>query len=127
MTAKKVSQAALQESVDAVAVSSYNGGHLEFFPQLLSGLQQVSPSPLLLSAGRSAAGDRHRHTAATQAKDSSQATGGGKVVCRSQGTITGRIGSLLTILEHPPQKNQTIRHMPEAARNGGTKRKDVAD
>lgn len=51
MSAEKIAQAAMQESADAVAVASYNGGHLEFYPQLLADLQQVSPAPLLFAGG----------------------------------------------------------------------------
>lgn len=32
MASGQIASAALQEGVDAVAVSSYNGGHLQFFP-----------------------------------------------------------------------------------------------
>jgi len=32
MTGEQIATAALQEGADAVAVSSYNGGHLQFFP-----------------------------------------------------------------------------------------------
>lgn len=51
MSAEKIARAALQESADAVAVASYNGGHLEFYPQLLTQLQQVTPAPLLFAGG----------------------------------------------------------------------------
>jgi methylmalonyl-CoA mutase len=40
MTGDRISTAALQEGVDAVAVSSYNGGHLQFFPHLLALLSE---------------------------------------------------------------------------------------
>jgi methylmalonyl-CoA mutase len=41
MSSEKIATAALQEGVDAVAVSSYNGGHLQFFPHLLQRLEQL--------------------------------------------------------------------------------------
>jgi len=51
MTAEKIAQAAVQESADAVAVASYNGGHLDFYPHLLRLLQRTQPSPLLFGGG----------------------------------------------------------------------------
>jgi isobutyryl-CoA mutase len=38
MTGEKIADAALQEGADALAVSSYNGGHLQFFPHLVQRL-----------------------------------------------------------------------------------------
>jgi methylmalonyl-CoA mutase len=40
MTGEQIASAALQEGVDAVAVSSYNGGHLQFFPHLVRCLEE---------------------------------------------------------------------------------------
>jgi methylmalonyl-CoA mutase len=40
MTGEKIAAAALQEDADAVAVSSYNGGHLQFYPHLISCLTE---------------------------------------------------------------------------------------
>ncbi len=40
MTGAQIAAAALQEGADAVAVSSYNGGHLQFFPHLLASLAE---------------------------------------------------------------------------------------
>lgn len=41
MGCEKIAMAALQEGVDCVAVSSYNGGHLQFFPHLRQRLAQL--------------------------------------------------------------------------------------
>lgn len=51
MTAEQIAQAAIQEDADAVAVASYNGGHLSFYPQLLKQLQGLQPRPLLFGGG----------------------------------------------------------------------------
>ncbi len=51
MTGEQIAVAALQEGADAVAVSSYNGGHLQFFPFLLQRLQQLGLSRVLVFAG----------------------------------------------------------------------------
>jgi len=40
MTGEQVAEAALQEGADAVAVSSYNGGHLQYFPHLVELLKE---------------------------------------------------------------------------------------
>jgi methylmalonyl-CoA mutase len=40
MTGERIAMAALQEGVDGVAVSSYNGGHLQFFPHLIRRLSE---------------------------------------------------------------------------------------
>jgi isobutyryl-CoA mutase len=40
MTGEQVAEAALQEGADAVAVSSYNGGHLQYFPHLAGLLKE---------------------------------------------------------------------------------------
>jgi len=40
MTGEQVAEAALQEGADAVAVSSYNGGHLQYFPHLVGLLKE---------------------------------------------------------------------------------------
>ncbi|BCR03431.1 Fused isobutyryl-CoA mutase [Desulfuromonas versatilis] len=41
MTGEQIAAAALQEDVDAVAISSYNGGHLQFFPYLVRRLAEL--------------------------------------------------------------------------------------
>jgi methylmalonyl-CoA mutase len=52
MRGEQISAAALQEGADAVAVSSYNGGHLQFYPHLLRLLGEGgAPSPLLFGGG----------------------------------------------------------------------------
>lgn len=51
MTAEQIAQAAIQEDADAIAVASYNGGHLAFYPQLLKQLQPLRPRPLLFGGG----------------------------------------------------------------------------
>ncbi|MCM0084167.1 methylmalonyl-CoA mutase family protein [Geomonas sp. Red32] len=51
MTGEKIAQAALQEGADAVAVSSYNGGHLQFFPHLARRLRELGLANTLLFGG----------------------------------------------------------------------------
>ncbi|GFO54971.1 Fused isobutyryl-CoA mutase [Geomonas sp. Red276] len=51
MTGEKIAQAALQEGADAVAVSSYNGGHLQFFPHLARRLRDLGLADTLLFGG----------------------------------------------------------------------------
>ena len=51
MTGEKIATAALQEGADAVAVSSYNGGHLQFFPHLLRRLAEMGMERTLLFGG----------------------------------------------------------------------------
>jgi isobutyryl-CoA mutase len=51
MTADCIVTAALQEGADAVAVSSYNGGHLQFFPHLVRRLREVGMGKALVFAG----------------------------------------------------------------------------
>jgi len=51
MRSEQIALAALQEGADAVAVSSYNGGHLEFFPHLLRRLRQLGLAETLLFGG----------------------------------------------------------------------------
>jgi len=41
MTGEQIARAVLQEGGDAVAVSSYNGGHLQFFPHLVQRLKEL--------------------------------------------------------------------------------------
>jgi methylmalonyl-CoA mutase len=52
MTSRQIATAAVQEGVDAVAVSSYNGGHLQFFPHLVRLLSaELKESPLIFGGG----------------------------------------------------------------------------
>ncbi len=51
MTGEQIAAAALQEGADAVAVSSYNGGHLEFFPHLVRLLRQKGMARTLVFGG----------------------------------------------------------------------------
>jgi len=51
MGAEKIVRAALQEGADALAVSSYNGGHLQFFPYLLELLAANNRADLLCFGG----------------------------------------------------------------------------
>lgn len=51
MTSGKISAAALQEGVDAVAVSSYNGGHLQFFKHLVRLLAENARKRILVFGG----------------------------------------------------------------------------
>jgi methylmalonyl-CoA mutase len=53
MTGEKIASAALQEDVDAVAVSSYNGGHLEFYPNLVRCLVErgIADTPIFGGGG----------------------------------------------------------------------------
>ena len=51
MTGEKIAEAALQEGADAVAVSSYNGGHLQFFPHLVRRLDEKGMAATLVFGG----------------------------------------------------------------------------
>jgi len=51
MTGDKIADAALQEGADAVAVSSYNGGHLQFFPHLVGCLEARGMGATLVFGG----------------------------------------------------------------------------
>jgi methylmalonyl-CoA mutase len=51
MTGDQIASAALQEGVDAVAVSSYNGGHLQFFPHLIRRLEEKGMGGTLVFGG----------------------------------------------------------------------------
>jgi methylmalonyl-CoA mutase len=51
MTGDQIASAALQEGVDAVAVSSYNGGHLRFFPHLVERLEDKGMGATLVFGG----------------------------------------------------------------------------
>jgi isobutyryl-CoA mutase len=51
MSGEKIALAALQEGADAVAVSSYNGGHLQFFPHLLACLARCGMENTLVVGG----------------------------------------------------------------------------
>src|SRR6266568_8229425 len=51
MTGDRIAMAALQEGADAVAVSSYNGGHLQFFPHLVRRLKEIGMGTTLLFGG----------------------------------------------------------------------------
>ncbi|HJV33758.1 cobalamin-dependent protein, partial [Geomonas sp.] len=51
MTGENIAEAALQEGADAVAVSSYNGGHLQFFPHLVKRLREKGSGETLVFGG----------------------------------------------------------------------------
>jgi isobutyryl-CoA mutase len=51
MTSERIAQAALEEGADAVAVSSYNGGHLQFFPHLVKRLREKGMAATLVFGG----------------------------------------------------------------------------
>ena len=51
MTGEKIASAALQEDADAVAVSSYNGGHLQFYPHLIGCLAEKGMDRALVFGG----------------------------------------------------------------------------
>jgi len=51
MTGDRIAAAALQEGADAVAVSSYNGGHLQFFPHLVRRLRETGAGGTLVVGG----------------------------------------------------------------------------
>jgi methylmalonyl-CoA mutase len=51
MTSQQIAAAAIQEGVDAVAVSSYNGGHLQFFPHLVRVLTERSMGGIVVFGG----------------------------------------------------------------------------
>src|SRR6266567_417195 len=51
MTGERIAAAALQEGADAVAISSYNGGHLQFFPHLVARLAEKGMGETLIFGG----------------------------------------------------------------------------
>ncbi|HJV65492.1 MAG TPA: methylmalonyl-CoA mutase family protein [Geomonas sp.] len=51
MTGDNIAEAALEEGADAVAVSSYNGGHLQFFPHLVKRLREKGMGGTLVFGG----------------------------------------------------------------------------
>ena len=51
MTSEQIAEAVLQEGGDAVAVSSYNGGHLQFFPHLVRRLAEKGMESTLVFGG----------------------------------------------------------------------------
>ncbi|MBJ6723787.1 methylmalonyl-CoA mutase family protein [Geomesophilobacter sediminis] len=51
MTGDQIVAAALQEGADAVAVSSYNGGHLQFYPRLVERLAAQGLGTLVFGGG----------------------------------------------------------------------------
>jgi methylmalonyl-CoA mutase len=51
MTGDRIAAAAIQEGADAVAVSSYNGGHLQFFPYLVGRLAEAGMGRALVFGG----------------------------------------------------------------------------
>lgn len=51
MTGERIAMAALQEGADAIAVSSYNGGHLQFFPHLIKRLAEKGMERTLVFGG----------------------------------------------------------------------------
>ncbi len=51
MTCEQICAAALQEGVDAIAVASYNGGHLHFYPYLVQALATEGAAGILVFGG----------------------------------------------------------------------------
>ncbi|HEX8960289.1 MAG TPA: methylmalonyl-CoA mutase family protein [Geobacteraceae bacterium] len=51
MASGRIAAAALQEGADAVAVSSYNGGHLQFYPHLVKTLAEQGVEETLVFGG----------------------------------------------------------------------------
>jgi methylmalonyl-CoA mutase len=51
MASRQIATAAIQEGVDAVAVSSYNGGHLQFFPHLIELLSREDAGSVMVFGG----------------------------------------------------------------------------
>jgi methylmalonyl-CoA mutase len=51
MSGEQVATAALQEGADAVAISSYNGGHLQYFPHLVGLLEEKGIGGTLVFGG----------------------------------------------------------------------------
>jgi methylmalonyl-CoA mutase len=51
MTAAEIATGAVQEGVHAVAVGSYNGGHLQFYPHLVKGLAKLGGRGILVFGG----------------------------------------------------------------------------
>lgn len=50
-TPEMVVNAALQEDVDAIGISSLSGAHMTIFPKILELLKERSPDPILLTGG----------------------------------------------------------------------------
>src|ERR1700724_1133539 len=46
-SAKDIARAALQEDVVAIGISSYNGGHIEFFEEVIERLHQYQLTPMI--------------------------------------------------------------------------------
>ncbi|MEA3147097.1 MAG: hypothetical protein QOI53_2634, partial [Verrucomicrobiota bacterium] len=46
-SAKDITRAALQEDVVAIGISTYNGGHLEFFDEVVERLNQFHLAPAI--------------------------------------------------------------------------------
>ena len=46
-SAKEIVRAAAQEDVVAIGISTYNGGHIEFFEEVAKGLRQLRPVPAI--------------------------------------------------------------------------------
>jgi methylmalonyl-CoA mutase len=51
MTAEEIATGAVQEGVHAVAVGSYNGGHLQFYPHLVKRLAELGGDGILVFGG----------------------------------------------------------------------------
>ena len=46
-SAEDIARAALQEDVVAIGISSYNGGHIEFFEEVVQGLSRHRLAPVI--------------------------------------------------------------------------------
>ena len=128
MTAEQIARAAIQESADAVAVASYNGGHLHFYPQLLKRLAMLQPAPLLFGGGGATilASEQQRLEAAglsriylpgtalaeiaadmvrrIRQRPRARRKAAASIVAAARGQEADAIAELLLCLEHPPPR-----------------------
>ncbi|HTP64347.1 MAG TPA: methylmalonyl-CoA mutase family protein [Geobacteraceae bacterium] len=96
MTGEKIASAALEEGADAVAVSSYNGGHLQFFPDLLRCLAEngMEGIPLFGGGGGTIIAD---DAAALEAEGVARIYGPGWPLDAIAEDLTGRVAAHLPL------------------------------
>ena len=91
--------AAIQEDVDGVAISSYQGGHMEFFKYLVERLHAMSAGHIAVFGGGGG-------TITTEEIEKLQKLGVAKIYSPEDGRKLGLIGMAEDIV----QQTQTIRH-----------------